>query len=866
MAFSGVRATAAAVVAAAVAISTIGLVSAPAWAASAAVPASAQVLAAASYATTTFHDEWDYSNSDDLLLDDSGPSMNITGASWSGGLLSYTAEPGSYVSPVWGGYPGSLYQNRDGGLAANHIPAASYNRISIHAYASADVSAAIQWFNSPALNSSTEGGQPFGLEPGWHEYEIPLGANVFPGLKVNWAGTIEGIRFATSPSANTTIKLDFMRLYKAGADAAAKASWTVTGDPVAPFWSSNGATTCATPSQTCGPVQDASGNPIPAATGAVSVDASAYPAGTTLFLASAGGATAVAGSSVLVQPRPQPTVDTPAASGCGDYATSAFGHQWLASSNTFSVRNAKNVSLSGGKLTATNTSNDPQVYFSVGNGIDASVWRYLSVTETYNGSFNLLDQAGGGTMARVFWSNPGSPLSESQDILTYQDRPNLNVDLGTPAGTLTEPEAPVHYGYSGTINQLRWDPNEDRGSRTWTLSKVTLGRECETTSSAAYKVTWHDPGWVSGTTAVVEAVSRLDGSVHQLASVTETSGENSLSVASSAAPIGDYTIRVTGRSPVNEVTASGSSATPLRFTRPSARVAGADRWTTAVQTSKTQFPSGTSTVFVASGVDFPDALSAAPAAAAKKGALLLTASTSLPSVVSAELKRLKPKTVYVIGGTSAIGSRVYSAIAAATRVTPVRVSGADRYATSAAIAQKFFTGTVSNAFIATGAAFPDALSASAAGAVTGGPVLLVNPTLGGPTTAVSAQLSRLKPASVYVVGGTSAISSKIYSALAKGRTVSRLSGADRFATSAAVGAKFFPGTSTGALLASGMNFPDALVGAVLAGARTQPLFLAETGCISASVMAQLARLKVSSLTLMGGAAALSGDVSDDHRC
>ena len=55
----------------------------------------------------------------------------------------------------------------------------------------------------------------------------------------------------------------------------------------------------------------------------------------------------------------------------------------------------------------------------------------------------------------------------------------------------------------------------------------------------------------------------------------------------------------------------------------------------------------------------------------------------------------------------------------------VRVSGADRYATAAALSAATFGANVPVAYVATGANFPDALAAGPAAAHAGGPVLLV---------------------------------------------------------------------------------------------------------------------------------------------
>ena len=72
------------------------------------------------------------------------------------------------------------------------------------------------------------------------------------------------------------------------------------------------------------------------------------------------------------------------------------------------------------------------------------------------------------------------------------------------------------------------------------------------------------------------------------------------------------------------------------------RISGPDRYATSVAVSKLAFPNGTDTVYLASGMAYPDALSAGPAAVAAGGTMLLTAPTAIPAVVANELKRLAP--------------------------------------------------------------------------------------------------------------------------------------------------------------------------------------------------------------------------------
>ncbi|MET0813358.1 MAG: cell wall-binding repeat-containing protein, partial [Microbacterium sp.] len=80
------------------------------------------------------------------------------------------------------------------------------------------------------------------------------------------------------------------------------------------------------------------------------------------------------------------------------------------------------------------------------------------------------------------------------------------------------------------------------------------------------------------------------------------------------------------------------------------RVAGADRYATAIAVSKSAYPNGAATVYLASGLDFPDALSAAAIASGNGASLLLTRANVLPDTVKAELQRLRPTKIVLVGG------------------------------------------------------------------------------------------------------------------------------------------------------------------------------------------------------------------------
>jgi Predicted protease len=298
------------------------------------------------------------------------------------------------------------------------------------------------------------------------------------------------------------------------------------------------------------------------------------------------------------------------------------------------------------------------------------------------------------------------------------------------------------------------------------------------------------------------------------------------------------------------------------------RVAGLDRYATSVAIARKAYPSTARVAFVASGENYPDALAAGAVAAKLGGPLLLTGSTSLPASVAAELSALHPSTVYVAGGTGAVSTGVLTQIkTAAHGVTPTRVAGADRYATGLKLVSLGFS-SVSAAYIATGANFPDALSASAAAAAHGEPLILVNGSESSLDTATSDLLALLGVTHVKIAGGTGAVSAGVEArldSLLGSQNVLRFAGADRYDTSVLLSRDAFAGSAT-AYLATGASFPDALAGAPLAGKQDAPLITAPTTCVTQEAATELDRLGMSAAHLLGGVGALSQAVGVLQLC
>lgn len=286
------------------------------------------------------------------------------------------------------------------------------------------------------------------------------------------------------------------------------------------------------------------------------------------------------------------------------------------------------------------------------------------------------------------------------------------------------------------------------------------------------------------------------------------------------------------------------------------RLAGADRYATAAAVSAKSFAPGVAVAYVATGSSFPDALAAGPVAARDRGPVLLVTGSSVPSATMNELKRLKPKRIVVLGGTSVIGQ---SAVASLATVAPVsRVAGVDRYETAAKLSRTFAPG-VPVAYVAVGTNFPDALAGVPATRGRG-PLLLVTTTRIPPS--VATELSRLKPKSIVVLGGTSVVAPAVLSALDAYTTgsVTRRAGANRYETSVAVSKGAFP-TASVAYLAVGTNFPDALAGGPPAAIAGAPLLLVTRDSIPTVVRNELLRLGVQRIVLLGGTGTISATVA-----
>ncbi len=281
------------------------------------------------------------------------------------------------------------------------------------------------------------------------------------------------------------------------------------------------------------------------------------------------------------------------------------------------------------------------------------------------------------------------------------------------------------------------------------------------------------------------------------------------------------------------------------------RLAGADRYATAVVISQFHHPDGADVVFVATGATFPDGLTGAAVAGAGDAPLLLTGRDDLPAVTRSEIERLQPLEIVVLGGTAAIGAAVESELGGLAPVT--RLGGLNRYATAVSVSQYGYPGTASTVVVATGRGFADALAGGPAAVALGGPLLITEP--GFLPEVIAAEIARLAPDQIVLLGGSAAVSESVEAELGELAEVIRIQGADRYATAVAISEFAFGGADV-VYAATGRDFPDALAGAAAAGAVGSPILLTSRYEVPFSVRTEVVDLGASTAIVLGGLAVI----------
>jgi len=244
------------------------------------------------------------------------------------------------------------------------------------------------------------------------------------------------------------------------------------------------------------------------------------------------------------------------------------------------------------------------------------------------------------------------------------------------------------------------------------------------------------------------------------------------------------------------------------FAADSDRLAGANRISTAIAIADAGWETADAVVLAPADQDnLVDALAAAPLAGQEDAPILLTYKGALSADVQDKIEALGATTVYVVG---AISADVLAAVDAIDGVTAVQLSGANRWATADAINAEL--DSPAGTFVVGYDAIADALSVASYAAANGFAIVLSK-------ADGTVDESKLVGDVTYLVGGTAVV--KDY----EGAT--RLSGANRFATNAAV-AEGLSFEYDDVYVANGVSLVDALAVAPLAAKANAFVLLAST--------------------------------------
>ncbi|EHQ91751.1 cell wall-binding repeat-containing protein [Desulfosporosinus youngiae] len=260
------------------------------------------------------------------------------------------------------------------------------------------------------------------------------------------------------------------------------------------------------------------------------------------------------------------------------------------------------------------------------------------------------------------------------------------------------------------------------------------------------------------------------------------------------------------------------------------RLAGQDGYETAKIIGE-EYNSGQCTsIILASGLNFSDALSSSilsqkfDAPILLVGASVEESSAAFDYIASHSNSDTK---LFIVGGTGVIGTPFETELIKRGHVNIERLGGSDSYETGIIVAEKADAAYGTPVFLISGESFPDALSAAGFAGAYQYPALLIGKN--ELTDKTKNYIASNNPTTVYIVGGEAAISQSVEAQikeLVPAASIKRLAGNDSFATAGAVLDEFaeFP---LAVYLANGSAYQDALAGSSLAARTADPVLLVD---------------------------------------
>jgi len=289
------------------------------------------------------------------------------------------------------------------------------------------------------------------------------------------------------------------------------------------------------------------------------------------------------------------------------------------------------------------------------------------------------------------------------------------------------------------------------------------------------------------------------------------------------------------------------------------RLSGLDRYETAVSISSYGWNSSESVVLsTGEGNDkYADALAGTILAYNLDAPMLLTRTNSIPNVVLNEIKRLKAKNVYIIGGTGVVSANIENQLKN-QGYKVVRLSGLDRYETAVDIAEEVANNSsVKKIYLTTGLKFQYAMAASSYVGKEKAITLFTDGTALKPVTKNMIEKLKDKGIPVTILGGSQIVSPSVENELkSMGVSVIRIDGNSPQEFNKNV-LKTLGGESEGIAVASDSVFADSLSGSVIAAKNNLAIAL-----VGNSFNYNIDKNNVDKILIYGGTSAVSDSVEE----
>ena len=191
------------------------------------------------------------------------------------------------------------------------------------------------------------------------------------------------------------------------------------------------------------------------------------------------------------------------------------------------------------------------------------------------------------------------------------------------------------------------------------------------------------------------------------------------------------------------------------------RLSGSDRYKTSAQIAAKLIDGKTTTLEIASGENYADALSLNNAAEKDKAPILLVRVNAIDKSVEDVIKSSKASLINIAGGEKSVSESTKANIKKISNATVNRMGGADRYETSILLAK--YSGAKEVVVVASGENFADALVAAPFSAKQNGAILLTNKEKLGQKAEQFIKDTKFNKS--YVIGGEKSVSEDVINQL-----------------------------------------------------------------------------------------------------